>query len=194
MKTTILDRSSLKKVDSRYTFLLQHYKPGKILDVGNIGGLHGEGNTGSHKRFVNEVTDSEVFGIDMCLPKNPGGYTNQKQGNVEEGLPYPDCMFDTVYMGEIIEHLTNFKTALQEIKRVLKPDGVFIVDTPNAYDIKRLLRYFIKRNENMGDPTHTVFFTPASLIATLKREGFIVTEIATKGFFETHLMVTSTPQ
>lgn len=181
------------QADGRLSFLLQNYKPGKILDIGNIGGLHGDGNTGSHQKFVQEVKNSEVYGIDICAPQKPNGYINQVQGNVEEGLPYPDQTFDTVYMGEIIEHLTDFKTALQEVRRVLKPDGVFILDTPNAYNIKRIVRYFIKRNEHMGDPTHTLFFTPGSLTATLAREQFKIEKMAYKSFWETHLMAKCTP-
>ncbi len=189
MKATEIHRSSIQRVSSRYDFLMQQYAQGKILDIGNIGGLHGEGGTGHHKKFVDSVVNSEVYGFDLCDPTDPGAYKNQKQGNIEESLPYPDHEFDTIYMGEIIEHLTDFKTALSEVRRTLKPNGVLIIDTPNAYDIKRLLRYFIKRNENMGNPTHTLFFTPASLVSTLAREGFTTKHIAVKGFFETHLMV-----
>lgn len=45
-------------------------------------------------------------------------------------LPFIDDFFDQVYMLETIEHLANPIHAIYEIKRVLKRDGVFILQFP----------------------------------------------------------------
>src|SRR5207253_10968922 len=60
--------------------------------------------------------------------------------NVEtEELPYPDASFDVVLFCELIEHLAiNPVWTLSEIHRVLKPDGVTIITTPNALSLERL--------------------------------------------------------
>ena len=54
--------------------------------------------------------------------------------NIEmEQFPYDDDSFDVVLFCEIIEHLTADPIAsLREIKRVLRPDGVLVLTTPNA--------------------------------------------------------------
>ena len=49
----------------------------------------------------------------------------------EEPLPFDDAYFDVVYCGEIIEHLFNPGHLLQEVHRVLKPEGTCVVTTPN---------------------------------------------------------------
>ncbi|MFC1734044.1 methyltransferase domain-containing protein [candidate division KSB1 bacterium] len=167
---------------SRFDFLMKHYKSGNILDVGNIGGVYGgDASDSFHVTFSKTVpvTDT-VYGFDLYKPKDSDKYKNQKQGDVQEGLPYEDHFFDTVYLGELIEHLDNPGLALSEVARVLKEDGVFILDTPNPYNFKRILKFVLFRKEDLGDPTHIIFFTPASLKALLKIHGFNITFLAEK--------------
>src|SRR5258708_37519722 len=56
-------------------------------------------------------------------------------------LPFPDESFDTVVLGEIIEHLTQPERVLREAKRVLRHGGRVIITVPyglNAFpDHKR---------------------------------------------------------
>jgi ubiquinone/menaquinone biosynthesis C-methylase UbiE len=46
-------------------------------------------------------------------------------------LRYPDLTFDAVVSFETIEHIRNYDKFLEEVRRVLKPGGRFIVSTPN---------------------------------------------------------------
>jgi SAM-dependent methyltransferase len=46
-------------------------------------------------------------------------------------LPFPSARFDLVVAFEIIEHLENPRAFLKEMERVLGPDGILIVSTPN---------------------------------------------------------------
>lgn len=64
-------------------------------------------------------------------------------------LPYPDGVFDRVLMFDVVEHLHPWELheALLEVRRVMKPDGRFIVHTaPNiwydryAYPVVRRMR------------------------------------------------------
>ncbi|EKT56066.1 class I SAM-dependent methyltransferase [Providencia burhodogranariea] len=45
-------------------------------------------------------------------------------------LPFDDCSVDTFISLETLEHLEQPELAIAEIKRVLKPDGVFICSVP----------------------------------------------------------------
>ena len=45
-------------------------------------------------------------------------------------LPYPSASFDVVVCLEVLEHLRNYRQALAEIRRVLKPSGKLIASIP----------------------------------------------------------------
>jgi len=60
-----------------------------------------------------------------------------------ERCPMPDGTYDVVIAGEIIEHVVNTDAFAQELYRILKPNGVLILSTPNLaswYNRIRLLR------------------------------------------------------
>jgi 2-polyprenyl-3-methyl-5-hydroxy-6-metoxy-1,4-benzoquinol methylase len=57
-----------------------------------------------------------------------------------ERLPFQDGYFDVVYMGDVIEHLTNPDFAINEVARVIKTNGFLVLSTPNlACWLNRLL-------------------------------------------------------
>jgi ubiquinone/menaquinone biosynthesis C-methylase UbiE len=47
-------------------------------------------------------------------------------------LPFGESSFDLVVCFETIEHLAGADTALAELRRVLAPDGLLIISTPNS--------------------------------------------------------------
>jgi ubiquinone/menaquinone biosynthesis C-methylase UbiE len=51
------------------------------------------------------------------------------QGSLES-TPFADASFDVVVMSDVLEHVDNEIAALDEIARVLRPGGTFIVSTP----------------------------------------------------------------
>ena len=59
--------------------------------------------------------------------------------DVRKPLPYPDQIFDAVYLFHILEHLTpeEARTFLREIYRVLKFSGIVRISTPDLEDICR---------------------------------------------------------
>jgi ubiquinone/menaquinone biosynthesis C-methylase UbiE len=65
-----------------------------------------------------------------------------KEANVAEHLPYDDNTFDIVVAAELIEHLLDQTTFLNECNRVLKPGGSLVVSTPNILSLKSRLQFF----------------------------------------------------
>jgi ubiquinone/menaquinone biosynthesis C-methylase UbiE len=53
------------------------------------------------------------------------------QGSAEM-LPFMDDTFDVVYSSHVLEHVNSENKALNEMKRVLKPNGVLILGVPTA--------------------------------------------------------------
>lgn len=48
-------------------------------------------------------------------------------------LPFPSATFDAVICSEVLEHIPDWRAALTEIERVLKPGGLFCASVPRAW-------------------------------------------------------------
>lgn len=66
-----------------------------------------------------------------------------------ECLTYDDSLFDLVICLEVLEHVSNPFAAIQELYRVLKPNGTIILTTPFFNG------YHGKSNSNMTDVSHS---------------------------------------
>jgi cyclopropane fatty-acyl-phospholipid synthase-like methyltransferase len=57
----------------------------------------------------------------------------------------PDRFFDTAYSFGVLHHILNVESAMKEISRILKPDGVgvFMVYIKTAFSTRTRLRSFI---------------------------------------------------
>ena len=81
-----------------------------------------------------------------------------------EKLPFPDNYFDLIVSLGTIEHIKNYHLFLQQVKRTLKSDGIFIVETPNK---RATLRgAMLKKPLN---PYHLIEFTKKRLEKLLKQ-------------------------
>ena len=104
-------------------------------------------------------------------------------------LPLPDKQFDRVVVIDYIEHVIEDEAFIAECHRVLKPDGVLIVNTPH---IKRSLLVGLRRLLGLSDAHHGHVrpgYTEAQLFAVLKN-GFNVEAVRTYSRFCTQLLDT----
>jgi len=104
---------------------------------------------------------------------------------VAEGIPFDNSTFDAVFAGEIIEHMHDTDFFIDELYRILKPQGQLVLTTPNLVyygnAIKILLKrqlYWVDYNNTFG---HVKYYTPISLKDHLTSRGFQVSEMKTVG-------------
>lgn len=142
---------------------------GKILDVGCGGG--------DLLRMIAQKSekDTEFFGLDispkLCeIAKKNNPNAQIVVGDAEQ-LPYSDNTFDFVFMTETLEHLLDYKKAMIEVSRVLKPNGVFVVSVPNRdwlqYDF---YKPFIDKHR--FQPVQDHYFRVDELAGLLKNSNF----------------------
>lgn len=163
----------------RLDFLLKNIKPGKILDVGN---LDKKGKI--HKILIEKFPESETYGIDIIDQNKLGlNFLNQKIGNIETA-DFPDNFFDSIYMGQVLEHSWKPKDLLDKVYKMLKPEGILIADVPNVYSLSRIFKYLITGKDIiLGNPDHKIFYSKAMLENLLDASKFKIKEITTENVF-----------
>lgn len=57
-------------------------------------------------------------------------------------LPWPSQNFDAIFSTEGIEHLESHYSFLREMHRILKPDGILVITTPNITALRSRVRFF----------------------------------------------------
>ena len=111
----------------RYAICLDFVKGKKVLDIAS-----GEGY-GSNliAKYAQEVVGVDISqdAIDHAQKKYSSKNLCFQVGSVLN-IPFEPEVFDVVVSFETIEHISDHRKMISEIKRVLKPDGVLIISTP----------------------------------------------------------------
>ena len=122
----------------------------------------------------------EVHGVEL----SEGAANKAKEKGIKvsicdinsDELPYEDNYFDCITFIDVIEHLISPYHILKEIKRVLKPNGVFIIGTANVASFSNRIRILIGRRPRTSfdigwDGGHLLYFTANDLKDLLKQYG-----------------------
>jgi SAM-dependent methyltransferase len=80
------------------------------------------------------VSPTHVAGIEIVDERRAlaaaRGY-DVRTGDLEERWPFEDGRFDIVHANQVIEHVKRLDHFVEEIRRVLRPDGLAVVCTEN---------------------------------------------------------------
>src|ERR1700761_2599769 len=76
------------------------------------------------------LTGVDISAEAVAATKERCGEATVLQGDLRE-LPLADDSFDVVTCFETIEHVENAAAAIAELRRVLKPDGILVISSPN---------------------------------------------------------------
>jgi ubiquinone/menaquinone biosynthesis C-methylase UbiE len=131
-KGEIWDEALQQRARDRIHWLTGH-AGGRVLDVGCSQGI---------ASLVVARNGFEVVGVDVELDRldyaaadrarEPADVAERVRfvGGSAFALPFGDDSFDTVLLGEILEHLDKPEAVLDEVARVLRPDGVVAITVP----------------------------------------------------------------
>lgn len=82
---------------------------------------------------------------------------------------------DVIVFGEIIEHLQNLETALNNLKSVMTPDTELLISTPNQLYVLNFLITLIQNRECIHED-HKIGFTYGSLTQLLSASGLTLND------------------
>ena len=142
--------------------------PGRLLDIGTGGGSfpfvasqrgwHAEGC--EPNRWLCEWA-LKTYG----LPIQPGTVFDQQ---------YPSAAYDVVTLWDVLEHTPDPKTEIRETQRLLKEDGLLIINYP---DIGSWIARLMGRSWVFLLDVHLYYFTRATIRKLLEDAGFDVIQI-----------------
>jgi methionine biosynthesis protein MetW len=145
----------------------------KVLDLGC-----GPGHLG--KMILEEGFD--VWGADISdnsiqLAKEKG--LKVIKASFEDRLPFQDQEFDIVVSSEVIEHIYDTESFIQEINRIMKKNASLIITTPNVASFGRRIFLLLGKNPILeyqlsGGAGHIRYFTFKDMNIFLANHGFIV--------------------
>lgn len=87
-------------------------------------------------------------------------------GDITRKTVFKDKEFDAVILGEVLEHLFDDVSALKEIRRILKDDGLFILTIPFFNDIPEY---------------HVRIYSPKTIQRLLEHCGFAIIRYIERG-------------
>lgn len=154
-----------------------HIKQGRILDLGS-----GDGYL--KKQLSNDVTlqtagkASSSFEI---IQMDIRGSDNIDITHNAENAPYPfdDQSFDGIICSELLEHLFNPHTVIEECHRILKPNGTMILTVPNFNSIDNVINRYqqiVYNPNNQMSVEHIRHYTLGSITQMVKGK-FNITKI-----------------
>ena len=119
---------------------------------------------GNWKIFLNTCKKAkwETFGIEPDQDARKMAVENYGLDVKEEGQlsVFPDASFDIISMWHVLEHVPRLNERIEDLKRLIKPNGIIIIAVPNcdsadakmykkdwaAYDVPRHLYHFTPKD------------------------------------------------
>jgi len=167
----------------RLELIQKHLPEGKVIL--DLGGSTPSDPRGALLHFGYPYTPEKICIVDLPVDKRlmdvTKGEKDFKENNMEVKYYYrsmsdlscfKDNTFDFVWSGQSIEHITkkDAEKVFDEVFRILKPNGMFALDTPNR-------RATILQNPyGFINPEHKIEYFYEDFVTLLKNHGFIIKE------------------
>ncbi len=105
-------------------------------------------------------------------------------------LPFVDGLFDAATMIRVLHHMADAPKALGQVKNVLEPDGIFILEFANKHNLKSILRYLLGKQKWSPFTLEPVEFVklnfdfhPKAVRNWLEELGFAIQKTLTLSYF-----------
>jgi 2-polyprenyl-3-methyl-5-hydroxy-6-metoxy-1,4-benzoquinol methylase len=139
--------------------------PPRLLDVGCSLGFTVEAAAG--RGWNAQGVDISQEAVDFCRRRQ---LDCRLTDSLE--LPFEDGSFDVLTAWHVIEHVADVSRTLAEWRRVLRPGGLMILETPNSSSLK--VKLLGVRYRRFWAKEHVYTFRPSNLIPFVTRAGLEV--------------------
>lgn len=150
-----LSISARRHFVDNFFFSKSEFIKGKIIDIGGK-------KTNKRGLFDIDKVSPDVTYVNLEKKDNPDILADARS------IPLPDNSFDTVIMGELLEHVFDPSAVLKEAHRLLKPNGIILITVPFMVGVH-------------GDPHDFGRYTKTFWEKLAENIGFNVTEIEQHG-------------
>jgi ubiquinone/menaquinone biosynthesis C-methylase UbiE len=194
------DRGGREYEDRTEAIALRRLLPesgGLLLEVGAGAGR----NTPRYGGFTRVVLlDYSLTQLEKARSRLGGGDRHVYVAADVYRLPFVEGLFDCATMIRTLHHMVDAPGALEQVRIVLQPGGVFILEFANKLNLKAILRYGLGRQEWSPftlDPVEFVKlnfnFHPAGVRRWLADLGFSVERTLTVSHFRLELLKKTMP-
>jgi SAM-dependent methyltransferase len=174
-----VDRDSqAKKIGRKSSALLRILaralpEKGKVLELGS-----------SYGHFLRRAQQAgwDVEGVEIS--RSAADWARQTfgilahAGTLEGTLPVLRPPYDAVVMLHVLEHSSDPRRLISQVREILRPGGVLLVETPNSSSW--IARECGRTWEWLTLPAHIFLFSPASMRHLLEGAGFSVEILTTQ--------------
>jgi len=153
---------------------------GRFLDVGCA--------TGFLLKEVQTLTGWDVFGVELSEKAATFARVGLQLRNVRQcdllAAEFSTGFFDIVHISEVLEHVPDPLALLRECRRIVNPNGTFLLSLPNGLaDRQGLIDYWRLHQEAPGHGSgHIFFFSKSGLESLVGRAGFRIVGSETYAF------------
>jgi ubiquinone/menaquinone biosynthesis C-methylase UbiE len=116
-------------------------------------------------------------------------------------LPFVDHVFDTLTMVRVMHHLADVPHALAEVQRIMRPQGVAVLEHASKQHLKAIARWLLRRQAwSPFDPQPVEFaelnfdFHPGWMRQQLSAHGFRLEKTRSVSHFRVHALKKLFPQ
>jgi SAM-dependent methyltransferase len=167
---------------SRYMYFKKRYRRqirnihffksrGKLLDIGcNIG------------LFLNEarMAGFDTTGVELnnaCAEYARTHFELEVHSDYLNNIAFEATSFEVVTLYDVLEHIPDLRGILADIRKILAPNGLLVVQSPN---LDSLMAELAKSTWSwLSPPDHLFHFTPGSLCSLIEQSGYSILQVKT---------------
>ena len=169
----------IRKLEKAYRYHLLNYEVSKVIKEAKIrtGRLLDVGCGSGNRLNIFRESGFETYGVEISQYAE---YARDRLGlKVTQGdlfdAQFPDAFFDIITLHNVLEHTHDPQSVIKELHRILKEDGIIVVQVPNIDCLQ--FKLFKKRWAAMDIPRDLYYFNVSLLENAMGKGRFAVKKV-----------------